>query len=93
MRCCSISRDGEHAISVDKAAQVLVWDLHTSAPLLRLQAPLSQNASLVYCDVSVDGMRAFTLDDEGHAHLWYLEMQVRGLVGIEENLGMGHKAA
>ena len=50
------------------------WDIVNSRPILRLQA---HNAPVVSCDISLDGTRAYTLDSEGHAHLWYLEMQVR----------------
>ena len=46
--------------------------LQAGDALLRLQA---HAAPIVSCDLSADCTRAYTLDSEGHAHIWYLDNQ------------------
>jgi WD40 repeat protein len=51
---------------------VVIWDVEAGDPVLRLQAHL---APVISCDLSADCTRAFTLDSEGHVHIWYLDSQ------------------
>eukprot|EP00798_Chlamydomonas_sp_ICE-L_P023441 gene23441-30728_t len=63
--------------SGDNAGNVFVWGLKDFTCYFKLQA---HTLPVLFCDISMDGGRAFSLDSEGSAYMWYLD--TKGLFDV-----------
>lgn len=59
---------GVKALTGDVSGKVVVWDIGSQLPIVRLQTQSS--VPLLFVSMREDGRRALTLDVEGNAHLW-----------------------